>query len=208
MRKLVPYKSPRYAVSALDNGGRFYNLYTKPDDGEITRAELAKVAGVYTNRQRMFLHLEMAIAELSDSDKSQVYGCLSKDLAAAKRKYAPAKMTPAEAADSGKPSRTAIVEGIPSYVKSAKDFSGFIPIMVGKVMVMIPIIDRYDVYEVREKKTSQKCLVAHARRKDKLPAIRTRFGGVLKKLNGKKGEPQKHKVFLDTIYYSPVEKNV
>ena len=46
MKKIEPYKSIDEATLSLDNGGRFYNVLTKSDDGIISTSELGKVAGI------------------------------------------------------------------------------------------------------------------------------------------------------------------
>jgi hypothetical protein len=207
MRKIIPYKTHRNALAALDNGGRFYNLLTKPADGEIAKSELAKLAGAFTDHHRMFLFLEMALAELDEVDTRSIIGALSSALRAQYRKHRPAHLTPAEALQKGKPAKPLIVTGTPRYVKSNSDFVGFImvPIAAGKVttFAMIPIIDQYDVYEVRDQATDEVFLIAHARSKNRLPQNPIRFAGVLKKLQPDKTRPSAHKVFLEVLFYSP-----
>lgn len=44
MREVQPYRTERGLLKALDNGGRFFNIFTKAGDAQITRAELAKAA--------------------------------------------------------------------------------------------------------------------------------------------------------------------
>ncbi|MDP8246165.1 MAG: hypothetical protein P9L94_18930 [Candidatus Hinthialibacter antarcticus] len=211
MRKLAPYKTKRGAIVALDNGGRFYNFLTQADDGEISPAELGKAAGVFSSRQQMFLYLEMAIAELDDQSVTDIFKHLSPALKNSAKKFRPVHYTPAEATANGKPSKSAIVIGTPTYMESCSDFVGFIfiPISTGKTttMMMVPIIDQYDVYEVRDRATDQQFLLAHTKGQKKLEPVETRFGGVIKKLQAKKGKPQKHKVFLETLYYTPNPKN-
>ena len=195
MRKLAPYKNKRSAIVALDN------------DGEISPAELGKAAGVFSSRQQMFLYLEMAIAELDDQSVTDIYKHLSPALKNSAKKFRPVHYTPAEAAANGKPSKSAIVIGTPTYMESCSDFVGFIfiPITTGKTttMMMVPIIDYYDVYEVHEQETDQQFLLAHTRSAKKLERIETRFGGIIKKLQAKKGKPQKHKIFLEALFYTP-----
>ncbi len=36
MKDVIPYTNYTSALEALDNGGRFYNLFTKADDEEIS----------------------------------------------------------------------------------------------------------------------------------------------------------------------------
>ena len=42
MREIRPYKTVRGATRALDNGGRFFNLFAKAGDDIVDSAELAK----------------------------------------------------------------------------------------------------------------------------------------------------------------------
>ena len=80
MRKVNPYVSVRHAIATLDNGGRFYNLLTKANDGQIEASELAKVAGVFNDKSKMFLYLEMMTHALSPEDKSKVISSISDEL--------------------------------------------------------------------------------------------------------------------------------
>jgi hypothetical protein len=40
MKKVTPYKRYSNALKALDNGGRFYNIFTNARDDKVSRAEL------------------------------------------------------------------------------------------------------------------------------------------------------------------------
>ena len=51
MRELVPYKTLHGAQKALDNGGRFYNLFSAAADAIIEPSELARAAGSLSRRQ-------------------------------------------------------------------------------------------------------------------------------------------------------------
>jgi|GEM_PF-457619 len=212
MKKIVPYKTKHGALKALDNGGRFYNLLTDADDGKIASAELAKVAGVFTDKQKMFLYLDMALAELDPGDADAVIQSMSLELRSAYSQYRPAHYTPHQATKQGKASASATVTGIPHYVKSSSDFVGFImiPIVTGKAttFTMVPIIDYYDVYEVRDMKTSHDFLIAHARGSKELPQVPTIVGGILKKLQGDKNRIPKHKLYLEAVYYSVVSASI
>jgi len=106
VKKLTPYKNKRFAIAALDNGGRFYNLLTNADDGEISAAELSKAAGVFSDRQQMFIYLEMAVSELNEQSISDIYKHLSPSLKDAAKKYRPTHYSPAEAATKGKAAKT------------------------------------------------------------------------------------------------------
>ena len=167
MQQVVPFSDLQDAQTSLDNGGRFYNILTNADDGVITGAELGKVAGCFTDKQKMALFLDLAMAELPDSDKDQVVQMLSPGLRADMESHKPAWWLPSEALAQGVAGASAIVTGVPKLVESKSAFSGFImvPIMTGTVttFMMIPLIDAYDVYEVRDEASDEAFLVAHAK---------------------------------------------
>ena len=94
MQDVIPYKNYAGALEALDNGGRFYNIFTKSKDDEVSPTELAKVAGVFSDKQKMFLFYEMAIRELSEGDKQSLFGNLSEDLQAEYEKHKPQNLLP------------------------------------------------------------------------------------------------------------------
>jgi len=206
MKKIIPYKTTRNAITAMDNGGRFYNLLTKANDGNVSTSELAKVAGVFSDKQKMVLYLEMSLMNLDENSKSNVIKLLSDDLVIAYNKYKSQVLTPSEAKESSTLSKNAIITGIPEYVTSNSDFNGFImvPIMTGSVMTMtmIPIIDQYDVYKIRDEKSNKDFLIAHTRTSKKQPQQLIKCGGVFKELQTKKGVNTPKNKFLETIYYS------
>jgi hypothetical protein len=207
MKKIRPYKTEAGLMKALDNGGRFFNFLTSADDGQIEKAELARVAGVYTDRQKMALYLEMAVFELGEEKAGRVRQALDPQLAAELRRKRIHHFTPAQARHQGVASRAAIVTGVPHYTESKSEMMGFImvPISNGKTttMVMIPLIDQYRVYEVRDEATGDDFLIAHERGSRRLPEKRMRLGGVLKKIKAKKGTKPKHDLYLEAIYYTP-----
>ena len=208
MKKVTPYKTARNAMAALDNGGRFYNFLTDAKDEVISTPELAKAAGLFSGKQNMVIFLEMALLELDESAKSEVISKLSDDLVKSRKKYLPNIYLPSEAIKNGRPAQSAIVTGVPKLIDSKEEFTGFIfiPIVAGNVttMMLIPIIEQYDVYHLFDVNTSQDFLIAHVKGKNKLKEELTRCGGVLKELNQKKSDSSPKKLFLETLYYSKV----
>ena len=75
--------------------------------------------------------------------------------------------------------------------------------MAGSVMtfMMVPIIDQYDVYELKDEASSGSFLIAHAKGATKLPQARIKVAGVLKELKAKKDEENASKKFLEAVYY-------
>ncbi|NQY29406.1 MAG: hypothetical protein HRT69_08040 [Flavobacteriaceae bacterium] len=206
MKKITPYKTTRNAITAMDNGGRFYNLLTKANDGNVSTSELAKIAGVFSDKQKMVLYLEMSLLSLDENSKHSVIKLLSNDLAIAYHKYKSQILMPSKAIENGIVSKNAIITGTPEYVTSNSDFNGFImiPIMAGSVMTMtmIPIIDHYDVYKIRDQESDQHFLIAHARSSKKLPQQLIKCGGILKELKTNKKVGNQQNKFLETVYYS------
>ena len=80
MRQLSTYKTVQGAKRALDNGGRFYNLWTKAGDNVVEGVELARAAGVYSSDAIAFLHFEMALMDLPAEQKAEVRSLLAPEL--------------------------------------------------------------------------------------------------------------------------------
>jgi hypothetical protein len=206
MRRITPYKTTRGALAALDNGGRFYNFGTDADDGQIEPSELAKVAGVFTSGQSMFLYFDLALSRLSEEEVGRIHAAMSPALQEAYARYRPRHFSPQLANRGGRAGMAAVVRGVPHFVKSKTDFNGFImmPMMAGNVttFMMIPIMDQYDVYELRDEKTDREFLIAHARGQRRLRETEQTFGGVLKELNRGKAKIAKKRLFLECVYYA------
>ncbi len=205
MQQVIPFSDLQDAQTSLDNGGRFYNILTKADDGVITGAELGKVAGCFADMQKMALFLDLAMSELPASDKDHVVQMLSPGLRAGMESHKPARWLPSEALAQGVPGASAIVTGVPKLVESKSEFSGFImiPIMAGSVttFMMIPLVDAYDVYEIRDEASDDAFLVAHAKSSAELDGRRTQVAGVLKDLKASKDECEASKMFLEVVYH-------
>lgn len=81
-----------------------------------------------------------------------------------------------------------------------------IPIMAGKVttFTMIPIFDRFDVYEVFDDRRMRKpnSMVATVRGHRLSHDGPIRFGGVLRKLVFKDKTQKSHKFYLETVFYT------
>jgi hypothetical protein len=209
MQKVIPFVTAKEAVAALDNGGRFYNFFTKADDGIITPAELAKVAGAYSNTQQMMVYLAMSVNRLGSDAVTEVNNKLSPALQQAQAKYLPQHFTPSQAINHSVLAQSAIITGIPHLLESKAEFNGFIivPMMAGNVttMMMIPMINNYDVYEIHDTDAGQSFFVAHARGTEKLPNSKVSVGGIIKELKTSKSENGEAKKYLEALYYSEVD---
>jgi hypothetical protein len=204
MKAVTPYRSDSEAVVALDNGGRFYNLFTKAGDQEISSAELATVAGVFGDRQRMILFLEMSIEGLEKEEPHKVRDMLSADLRTALEKHAPLRLLPSEAKDVNLATRSAILTGFPRILEDKTMFTGFImiPIMIGTLMTFmtVPMVDQFDIYELRDEFSDQVAILANERGSERLPETLHRFGGILKKTTKSEAGEGRESLYMETAY--------
>lgn len=205
MKRIDPFKNVSQALKSLDNGGRFYNILTKADDGVINKAELGKVGGIFNDKQQMILFLEMAMLKLSKSEKDIIISKLEEELQKAYRNYKPQTLLPSEAKSKGVIASNAVITGIPKLVDSKSDFNGFImiPLMAGNVTAfsMVPIIDEYDVYELRDELTDDTFMIAHLKNEETLPDKKVIIGGILKEIKESEIETEASGKFLEAIFH-------
>ena len=204
MRELKPYRSVQGLRAAIDNGGRFYNFFSRPDDHVVTRGELAKAAGVFSSGVNAFLFLEMAQQELEPEDRQAVLHLLDANLRASYRRHRPLTLPPSGVEKHGTAGSSLIVTGFPQFIEDRTQLSGFIMIPAGKVFVMVPIFDKFDVYEVFDDRRMREpgTMVATVRGKRLSHSGPIRFGGVLRKLNFKDKTRKSHNFYLETVFYT------
>jgi hypothetical protein len=207
MKQIVPYRTLQGALNALDNGGRFYNVFTKAKDEVITDSELCKAAGVFSGKAQAFLFFELALSDLPEADRDQVIQRLSGELRSTYLKQRP-KHTEIEVFEEVvRETDAVIVAGFPVFLEDKTRFSGFIfiPICTGKVttFMMIPIFDKFDVYEVYANSdlTGDKTIIATVRGSKRLSAGMTTFGGIVKKLKFKNKSQKTHTYYVETLFY-------
>ena len=204
MRELKPYQTLNGLRTAIDNGGRVYNFFSEADDRFVSPGELAKAAGVFTAGIQAFLFLEMAQQELSPADQQSVANLLDSDLRKRYLRYRPKMMLPSDVEKNGKGGESLIVTGYARFVEDRKQITGFIIVPVGKVMMMIPITDKFNIYEVFNDRSMREphSLVASVRRYRIDHNGPIRFGGVLRKLKFKDKTNKSHKFYLETAFYT------
>ncbi|RZK40141.1 MAG: hypothetical protein EOO90_16215 [Pedobacter sp.] len=205
MKQIIPYLDVNEAVRQFDNGGRFFNLFTKAEDGEISASEIAKVAGLFNQKQQLVLFLELSISALPKEDQVAIITRLDDKLRKDYYKYKAQELMASEAELKGILASNAIVTGVPTLKDSKSEFRGFImiPISTGKAMtfVPVPIIDQYDVYEIRDDHSAETFLIAHYRGKGKLPNEKIKVAGVIKDIEVKNDGVSSHRKFLEINYY-------
>lgn len=208
MTEVKPYLEFNDAITALDNGGRFYNLWTKADDGIISTSELAKAGGQYNDKQNMILFFEMSISSLSEIDQQQIISKLEPKLKETYLKYKPIQLVPNEVDTKGILASNVIITGIPKLIDSKSTFSGFVfmPMQIDGTtsFMMIPLSDIYDVYEIRDDEKDAKFLIAHAKGSTQLSENRMKVGGILKEFKPEKNEDSKSKKFLEITHHMKI----
>ena len=212
MRQLSPYRTVQGAKRALDNGGRFYNLFTRAGDNVVEGVELARAAGVYSSDAMAFLYFEMALMELPPEEKAEVLALLAPDLRAQLEAKRPAVLPPSRVEPEGRAGVPTIVTGYPRFVEDKTELKGFI-VMVAPVIMMVPIMDEFDVYEVFDTadQVYPRTLIATVRGSKRLDGARaksgggrTRFGGVLKELRFEDKTGREHGLYMEAAYYTPL----
>jgi len=204
MKEIKPYKSLQGAKAALDNGGRFFNLWDRAGDDKITSAELTKAAGVFGQESIAFLFLDMALADLSEDQREQVTKLLTPEMAKRYRRKCPNILRPSQAA-LAKPGTLVIVEGVPAYVENAVH-KRMTFLFVDGIMLPVPIEDHYQTYDLCDERASRgvplPMIVARlGKRRDEAAA---RYGGLLKEFT-LEGKPNKKGVYFEPVYFTRLE---
>jgi hypothetical protein len=206
MEKLSAFKQLSDTLQRFDNGGQFYDFTSRPEDGIITSGEIGKLAGVFSNQQKKVLYLGLSINALEQPERDKVISALSDEMKAAYQKYLPQELLPSEANTKGVLSANAIVTGVPKMIDSKKELNGFVmvPISAGKAIsfMLIPIIEKYDVYELRDDQSSTAFLIAHTKGEIRLPQQKIKVAGILKELTINKDKKEIPTLFLESLYYA------
>lgn len=208
MREITPYKTVQGLTKAIDNGGRFYNLFSHAGDHQVSKGELAKAAGVFSSGDSAFLFLEMAQYDLPPQDHATVEQMLEPELRRSYQRQRPTTMAPSAVDAEGEAGTAVIVTGYPTFVENKTEFNGFImiPVSTGTstTFSMVPIFDQFDVYEVFDDEQMRKpsSVVARSRGKRLEHDGPVRFGGVLRKLEFKKDEERVHDLYLEAAFYT------
>ncbi len=203
MRELKPYKTLHGAQRALDNGGRFYNLFAKSGDDIVDPAELAKAAGVHSSGTKVFLHFEMALLDLPAHEQKEIIARLSPELFGKYAQHRPKLFAPSSVETQGRAGEATIISGYSAFVEDKTQFTGFI-VLVVPAIILIPIYDQFDVYEVFDEPDMRtpRTVIATTRGSRRLDGIHARFGGVLKELYFEDKTRKDHGLFLEAMYYT------
>lgn len=212
MRELTPFATRQALQQAIDNGGRFYNFFSKAEDSIITRGELAKAAGVFSAGMNAILFLELTQWELSEADRLWVRELLEPALQARYESQKPIRLRPSEVESQESAGCSVVVTGYPRFIENRTQFAGMImiPIFTGTIttFVPVPIHDQFDVYEVFDDKQMQKpnSVVAIVRGEKLDHEGPIRFGGVLRDLTFEDKTKQSHRYFIETVFYTKLQE--
>ena len=205
MRKIQPYKSLDGALRALDNGGRFFNVFTKAGDHVVTAAELKKVAGVLGNDVAAAMFYALAISDLDDTARLKLRNALGPKASDLVRRIPVRSLTPETFAVEARAGKPCLVEG---RVKKFKDVKVtgmiFMPISTGKTTMIMPIPteDHYTVYELDGPNPERECLVLTPKSHELRGVYR--FAGLPKEAQVEcDGETEK-RLRLQPSYYYPI----
>jgi len=207
MRQVIPYRTVAGALHALDNGGRFYNLFTKSGDGRITNSELLRAAGIVSGRDQAFLFFGLALSLLNEQQREVIIARLDPKLQTQHAKAQPLHVDLAECATSVKPGRAVVVGGYPRFVEDRTQFSYFVMIPVTSggttTFTMIPIFDQFDVYELYSgpEISGEGTLIAIARGKRRLEQSRILLGEIVRELKFETKAKSRPRTFVEALYY-------
>ena len=205
MKKITPYTSTYEAMQDLDNGGRFYNFFTKANDGKIAASEVEKASGIFAGDQKIALFLELATSKLDEESKKRLKDKMDKKLHKILDNHQVQNYAISEAIEHGTVKSIAKITGIPTPTDSQSDFSGFLmmPLQVGDVttFMMVPLADEYDVYELKDEATDKALIIAHPKNKEKLPEKKITVAGVFQEFSADQKGNKPSKKFLNVNYY-------
>ncbi|QDV45334.1 hypothetical protein Enr13x_52100 [Stieleria neptunia] len=214
MLEVKAFKSVNDLIGELDNGGRFYHLFSHADDKIVTKGELAKAAGQLVGANNAFLFLKLATLGFSEAEKFAILNMLEPNLRERYRESMPKVINPSSVDHEGKAGDAVVVEGPVEHCHDKTQFGGFImiPITVGEITTytMTPIFDNYAVYRVFDEEnrdSKERCaVIAVPLNIEFADGDRVRFAGYLRDLEFNEGEVRTNSYYLEATYYSRVGK--
>ncbi|ANM30349.1 hypothetical protein ABI59_13370 [Acidobacteria bacterium Mor1] len=215
MRRVQPYKTFNGAARALDNGGRFYNLFTRAGDETVSTAELRRVAAASGGIRGALVFFEMALGELSAEERDRLVSMLEPKLRR-ELQAAPVEVVEPDAfAGRAQAGRPYIVEGYATQVDTTSAITSFImiPIQVNNITTfsMLPITEVYDVYHLSGSKgrgssppDDAGCTLTLTKSSGVDMTGPIRWGGIAKEQSAgtEKGAPKT--LYLDPCCYMPL----
>ena len=143
---------------------------------------------------------------LPQDERAEIVSRLSPDLYDKYLAQKPSILPPSVVESQGQAGEAAIISGYPVFVEDKSQFTGFI-VLVVPVIILVPIFDQFDVYEVFDGPDFQqpRSVIATTRGTKHLDGSCVRFGGMLKELYFEDQTGKDHGLFLETLYYTRLE---
>ncbi|MFC1707232.1 hypothetical protein ACFL59_10540 [Planctomycetota bacterium] len=193
MKEITPISSLAEFKQAFDNGGRFYNVFTKADDNILAASELAKAAGTYGADSTAILHFEFLRLLLPVNDRATVLEILDDRARSRREEHQPIACSPAKLHQTAKPGETAIIAGYAKPRTSRSESARHVLVKVKKGEVVqlkkMLVSDQFDLYELFETPDRKK-MPAHvvASREVTLPHwSKIVLGGVVREFAAEEG---------------------
>lgn len=111
MRKITPYKTFDGLSAAVDNGGRWWNLFSKAGDGKITESELAAAGGNTRQQESAFLFLALASSRLPDDDIKRLNAQMELPLRLKNQRHQPSVLRPSQVEEQATDGALVLLEG-------------------------------------------------------------------------------------------------
>ena len=204
MKEVIPFTSREELSAAIDNGGRFYNLFSAADDQIVSKSELAKAAGVIAAGQVALLFLDLAANDLSETDRKEIISMLEPSLRDRFHDVVCSRLSPSNVESEGEAGDCVIVEGFTKRISDKSQFTGYILLPSATTFTMIPMLDMFDVYEFVDEteSNSASAIVAAKAGSDFADGTRIRFGGYVRSLVVQDESTRTHKLYLEASYFT------
>jgi len=139
MRQVVPYKTARGLERALDNGGRWFNVFTRAGDGKVTADELGKAAGAWDDETSQ-LFLALAWVLLEEEERAHILDALlESSFAERMRFFGPVWLRAHQVAEM-EPRFGVILEGTFLRVRDRRiETTVLVPMMVNNALLPMPV---------------------------------------------------------------------
>lgn len=207
MKPVQPFATRDELQQAVDNGGRFYHLFSHAGDQMISKGELAKAAGVVCNPRRSIMFLELAWRDLSRGDRDTLIDMLEPKLREQVDELRPLELQPSQVENREEAGEAVVIAGWPAFAREKLD-TVMIPMMIGNVMTMMPIQSTFHVYEVfdEEDRSGKSTLATMPVDSELLEETPTRFAGFLRDLKSGDDSDSTHHYYLETVFYTDLPK--
>lgn len=184
MKILKPTRTLRAFQALYDNGGFFWNLFSRRADKVISAGEVAKAAAAVAEAGYAVLQFEVLRDGLPPGDAAQALAMLDARMKARHRKHAPLRLDVERLAAGSGSGKNVIVTGVatphPDPASVPHTVTTFM--MVGKAVVPVSVLlhQRATLYQLRAGTSARgpAVLLAVHPKKSVIPRRPQRFGGI------------------------------